>query len=50
MKNFLDVISQVTDFIVGKEEESLMEKKRRTIGFAPNLDKPKRKYKKRKKK
>jgi len=48
MKNFLDVISQVTDFIVGKEEESLMEKKRRTIGFELNLDKPKRKYKKRK--
>jgi len=50
MKNFLDVIGQVTDFIVGKEEESLVEKKRRTIGFVPEAVKPKRKYKKRKKK
>lgn len=48
MKNFLDVIGQVTDFIVGKEEESLVEKKRRTIGFVPEAVKPKRKYKKRK--
>jgi len=50
MKNFLDVIGQVTDFIVGKEEESLVEKKRRTIGFVPEAVKPKRKYKKRKRK
>ena len=51
MKNFLDVIGQVTDFIVGKEEEeTLVEKKQRTIGFVAEGVKPKRKYKKRKKK
>jgi len=47
MKNFLDVIGQVTDFIVGKEE-TLVEKKQRTMGFVPEAIKPKRKYKKRK--
>jgi hypothetical protein len=49
MKNFLDVIGQVTDFIVGKEE-TLVEKKQRTIGFVAEGVKAKRKYKKRKKK
>lgn len=49
MKNFLDVIGQVTDFIVGKEE-TLVEKKQRTMGFVAEGVKPKRKYKKRKKK
>ena len=50
MKNFLDVIGQVTDFIVGKEETLVEKKQRRTIGFVPEAVKPKRKYKKRKKK
>jgi hypothetical protein len=49
MKNILDVIDNVTKFIVG-EEESLLEKKKKTMGFVAEAVKPKRKYKKRKKK
>jgi len=49
MKNIIDVIDNVTRFIIG-EEESLLDKKKKTIGFVPDAVKPKRKYKKRKKK
>ena len=51
MKNFMDVLEQVTSFIVGKEEtESLVDKKKKTIGFVADGVKPKRKYTRRKKK
>jgi len=50
MKNIMDVLEQVTEFIVGKEEESLMDKKKKTIGFVAEGVKPKRKYTRRKKK
>ena len=51
MKNFMDVLEQVTSFIVGKEEtESLVDKKKKTIGFVAEGVKPKRKYTRRKKK
>ena len=49
MKNIIDVIDDVTKFIVG-ENESLLDKKRKTVGFVPEAVKPKRKYTKRKKK
>ena len=49
MKNILDVIDNVTKFIVG-EDESLLDKKKKTIGFVAEAVKPKRKYTKRKKK
>ena len=49
MKNMLEVMNEFTEFILGKEE-SLVEKKRKTIGFVAEGVKPKRKYKKRKKK
>ena len=32
MKNIIDVIDDVTKFIVG-EDESLVDKKRKTVGF-----------------
>ena len=51
MKNVLEVMNDFTDFILGKEEtESLVDKKKRTIGFVAEGVKAKRKYKKRKKK
>tara|TARA_R100001510_G_C7623502_1_gene183831 strand:+ start:22 stop:201 length:180 start_codon:yes stop_codon:yes gene_type:complete len=52
MKNIMDVLEQVTEFIVGKEsqEESLLDKKKKTIGFVADGVKPKRKYTRRKKK
>jgi len=50
MKNILDVIDDVTKFIVGNDDESLLDKKRTIVGFAPEAVKPKRKYTKRKKK
>ncbi len=50
MKNIMDVLEQVTEFIVGKEEESLIDKKKKTIGFVADGVKPKRKYTRRKKK
>ena len=50
MKNILDVLNEVTEFIVGKEEESLIDKKKKTIGFVADGVKPKRKYTRRKKK
>ena len=49
MKNILDVLDEVTNFIIGKEE-SLLDKKKKTIGFVSNAVKPKRKYTRRKKK
>ena len=49
MKNILDVIDNVTEFILGKEE-SLLDKKKRTMGFVSEAIKPKRKYTRRKKK
>ena len=50
MKNILDVIDDVTKFIVGGDEESLLDKKKKTMGFVPEAVKPKRKYTRRKKK
>ena len=51
MKNILHVIDNVTEFILGKQEtESLVDKKKKTIGFVADGVKPKRKYTKRKKK
>ena len=47
MKNIIDIMNEVTNFIVGKEESD-WDKKIRTVGFAPKTVKPKRKYKKRK--
>ena len=45
----MDVLEQVTEFIVGKEE-SLIDKKKKTMGFVAEGVKPKRKYTRRKKK
>ena len=52
MKSIMDVLEQVTEFIIGKEpqEESLLDKKKKTIGFVADGVKPKRKYTRRKKK
>ena len=51
MKNIMDVLEQVTEFIIGKEhEEILLDKKKKTIGFVTETTKPKRKYTRRKKK
>ncbi len=50
MKNILDVIDDVTKFIVGNDDESLLDKKKKTMGFVPEAVKPKRKYTRRKKK
>ena len=50
MKNMIKVMNDVTDFILGKEEESLLDKKKKTIGFVADGVKPKRKYTRRKKK
>jgi hypothetical protein len=49
MKNIIDVIDDITKFIVG-EDESLLDKKRKTVGFVPEAVKPKRKYTRKKKK
>jgi hypothetical protein len=49
MKNIIDVMNEVTDFINGKDESS-SDKKIKTVGFAPEPVKKKRKYTKRKKK
>ena len=49
MKDVLDVMNEVTKFIVGKGESS-SDKKIKIIGFAPEAVKKKRKYTKRKKK
>ena len=51
MKNMLEVMNDFTDFILGtKQEESLLDKKKKTIGFVADGVKPKRKYTRRKKK
>ena len=50
MKNIMDVLNEVTEFIVGKEEESLVDKKKKTMGFVAEGVKTKRKYTRRKKK
>ena len=50
MKNILDVMNDVTQFITGDDNESLLNKKRRTVGFTPEAVKPKRKYIRKKKK
>ena len=47
MKNIIDIMNEVTDFIIGKEESS-SDEKIKTVGFSPKTVKPKRKYKKRK--
>ena len=49
MKNIIDIMNEVTDFIIGKEESSSVEKIK-TVGFRPKTVKKKRKYTKRKKK
>ena len=43
MSNFLKLMNDVTDFILGKEE-TLLEKKKKTMGFVAEGIKPKRKY------
>ena len=50
MKNIMDVMDDVTKFIIGGEDESLIDKKKKTIGFVADGVKPKRKYTRRKKK
>ena len=51
MKNMLEVMNDVTSFILGKEKnETLLDKKKKTIGFVADGVKPKRKYTRRKKK
>ena len=52
MKSIMDILEQVTEFIIGKEpqSESLLDKKKKTIGFVADGVKPKRKYTRRKKK
>jgi len=50
MKNIIDIMDEVTKFIVGGDDESLLDKKKKTMGFVPEAVKPKRKYTKRKKK
>ena len=50
MKNIIDVMNEVTEFIVGGEDETLLDKKKKTIGFVAEGVKKKRKYTKRKKK
>ena len=52
MKSMLEVMSDVTNFILGtkQKEESLLDKKKKTIGFVADGVKPKRKYTRRKKK
>ena len=50
MKNIIDVMDEVTKFIVGGEDETLLDKKKKTIGFVADGVKPKRKYTRRKKK
>ena len=51
MKNMIKVMNDVTDFILGtKQEESLLDKKKKTMGFVADAVKPKRKYTRRKKK
>ena len=48
MKNMIKVMNDVTDFILGKQEESLLDKKKRTMGFVADAVKPKRKSTRRK--
>ena len=51
MKNMLQVMNEFTEFILGKEEtETLLDKKKKTIGFVADGVKPKRKCTRRKKK
>ena len=50
MKNIINVMNDVTKFILGGEEETLLDKKKKTIGFVADGVKPKRKYTRRKKK
>jgi len=47
VKNFLDVLGDVTDFIIGKEIDDEPEKEK-VFGFNPKPIKKKRKYKRRK--
>ena len=49
MKNILDVMNEVTKFIVCKEKSSSY-KKIKIVGFAPEPVKKKRKYTRKKKK
>ena len=47
----LEVMNEFTEFVLGKQEtESLVDKKKKTIGFVADGVKPKRKYTRRKKK
>ena len=50
MKNIMDVMDDVTKFIIGSDDETLLDKKKKTMGFVPEAVKPKRKYTRRKKK
>ncbi len=46
----MDVMDDVTKFIIGSDDETLLDKKKKTIGFVAEGVKKKRKYTKRKKK
>ena len=48
--NIIKVMKQFEEFIVGqKNQETLLDKKRKTVGFVADGIKPKRKYTRRKK-
>ena len=48
--NILKVMKQFEEFIVGKKkQETLLDKKKKTVGFVADGVKPKRKYTRRKK-
>jgi len=48
--NIIKVMKQFEEFIVGKKnQETLLDKKRKTVGFVADGIKPKRKYTRRKK-
>ena len=49
MRSIIDVMEDVTKFIMGEKEESLLDLKRRTKTIGFSAEKPKRKYTRRKK-
>jgi len=49
MRSIIDVMEDVTKFIMGEKEESLLDLKRKTKNIGFSAEKPKRKYTRRKK-
>tara|TARA_B100001778_G_scaffold191437_1_gene157804 strand:- start:674 stop:847 length:174 start_codon:yes stop_codon:yes gene_type:complete len=49
MRSIIDVMEDVTKFIMGEKEESLLDLKRKTKTIGFSAEKPKRKYTRRKK-